>query len=365
MMCGGTDSGEGYQLKGSPSQWPYSITHTGPTAVGYPYTLHLLEFDRRRPRGRGQVPKEWRAVETPLACDEWGRALRDHPDRAFVEYLVRGMREGFRIGYQYGKRKCVGAKANMKSAEENDQVVDEYVAKEVQLGRVVGPLEEAQHPAVHINRFGVIPKNHQPGKWRLIVDLSHPDGESVNDGIERELCTLKYTSVDEAVTRVLAKGAGTVLAKFDVESAYRIIPVHPEDRWLLGMRWRGKLYVDTALPFGLRSAPKIFSAVADALQWILARLGVESIHYLDDFLIFGAPNTPQCQQALECALQWCRRLGVPIAGHKTEGPARKWALRWTHCLCHCTSRMRSYGGCRGRLDSGWVGRPAQSGSYCH
>ena len=40
------------------------------------------------------------------------------------------------------------------------------------------------------------------------------------------------------------------------------------------MMWRDKLYVDTALPFILRSAPKIFNAVADALQWIMERNGV-------------------------------------------------------------------------------------------
>jgi len=43
--------------------------------------------------------------------------------------------------------------------------------------------------------------------------------------------------------------------RFDIESAYRLIPVHPNDRPLLGMIWKGKLYVDTTLPFGLRSAP--------------------------------------------------------------------------------------------------------------
>ena len=39
-----------------------------------------------------------------------------------------------------------------------------------------------------------------------------------------------------------------------------MVPVHPEDRLLLGMPWNRALYVDAALPFGLRSAPKIFNA---------------------------------------------------------------------------------------------------------
>ena len=70
------------------------------------------------------------------------------------------------------------------------------------------------------------------------MDLSHPAGSSVNDGIEPELCSLKYTTVDEAVEMVVSEGHGSLMAKFDIESAYRIIPVHSEDRALLGMVWR-------------------------------------------------------------------------------------------------------------------------------
>ena len=55
------------------------------------------------------------------------------------------------------------------------------------------------------------------------------------------------------------------MAKFDIESAYRIVPVHPEDCFLLGMCWQGNLFIDLALPFGLHSAPFIFNAIADLL----------------------------------------------------------------------------------------------------
>ncbi len=65
--------------------------------------------------------------------------------------------------------------------------------------------------------------------------------------------------------RILRRGRVARLAKFNVEGAYRTVPVHPEGRHLLGMRWRGILHIDTVLPFRLRSAPKIYNAVADAL----------------------------------------------------------------------------------------------------
>ncbi len=65
------------------------------------------------------------------------------------------------------------------------------------------------------------------------------------------------------------------MAKTDIKSAYRLVPVHPQDRRWLGMRWDDATYVDGMLPFGLRSAPKLFTAFGDALEWCIARHGIE------------------------------------------------------------------------------------------
>ena len=76
------------------------------------------------------------------------------------------------------------------------------------------------------------------GKWRLIVDLSSPMGSSVNDGINPEDFTLHYITVDQVIHLVSQFGGGALMAKFDVESAYRNVTVHPLDHYLLGMKWR-------------------------------------------------------------------------------------------------------------------------------
>ena len=56
------------------------------------------------------------------------------------------------------------------------------------------------------------------------------------------------------------------------------------DRHLLATAWRGKSFVEGALPFSLRSAPKIFAALADALEYIIKQMGVEHLwHFLDDY----------------------------------------------------------------------------------
>ncbi len=198
--------------------------------------------------------------------------------------VVSGIQGGFRVGFDYSSHRCKKAKKNMVSAEGGRLVISQYLAKECTEGRVLGPLDEHLLPQIQVSRLGVVPK-HTLGQWRLIVDLSSPEGASVNDGISRSLCSLSYVSVDTAADIVAKTGRGSLLAKIDISNAYRMLPIHPEDRWLLGMRWEGSLYADTVLPFGLCSAPKLFTAVADALERIVRKEGVEPI--LDDFLIIG------------------------------------------------------------------------------
>lgn len=111
------------------------------------------------------------------------------------------------------------------------------------------------------------------------------------------------------------------MAKVDVKSAYHNVPIHPEDQWLMGMLWEGDLYINTVLPFGLHSAPKIFMAIADAVEWVVRQEGVHFvIHYLDDFLLIEAPSSQECVGALTTLLSVFERLGLPIAQDKKESP---------------------------------------------
>ena len=112
---------------------------------------------------------------------------------------------------------------NMASAALHPQVVEEYLSKEWSAGRIVGPLPLQEFSFVQISPFGVIPKS-TPGKWRLILDLSSPHGKSVNDRIDRRLCSLTYTKVDEVANYVLQKGRGTLLAKIDILDVQSILP---------------------------------------------------------------------------------------------------------------------------------------------
>ena len=290
-----------------------------PGAEAYPYMEDLLRIDACRPMQAVRLPERLGRINTPLSWSEWDRALASHPDQRFRQYIVEGIRYGFRVGFDY-QTPIASSQHNMPSARERPEVVSGYLAEECSQGRVLGPLEPAMFPQVHTSRFGVIPKGSS-GKWRLILDMSSPEGRSVNDGINEALCSLTYVGVEDAVKGIKERGKGALLAKVDIKSAYRNIPVHPDDRWLMGMKWDRSLFIDTTLPFGMRSAPKIFTAVADAVEWIARKEGVRFIiHYLDDYLVIGAPASEECAIALEKLLGIFRRLGLPVAWNKREGP---------------------------------------------
>ena len=187
---------------------------------------------------------------------------------------------------------------------------------------MAGPFPCSAIPNAQISHFGVIPKAHQPNKWRLIVDLSYPKGKSTNDRIPKHLCSMSYISVDDAIQKITSLWRSTPLAKIDIKSAFRLIPVHPADRHLLVMEWNGATHVDICLPLGLRSAPKLFNVQADLLEWILVHLGVSVfLHYLDDYLTMGPPNTQICHQNLRLLIKVCTMLEIPFALEKVEGPS--------------------------------------------
>ena len=131
-------------------------------------------------------------------------------------------------------------------------------------------------------------------------------GSSVNDFIPEECSSVHYASIIDAISVIKRKGAGCFMAKTDVKSGFRIIPIHPNDYPLLGMKWENLYYFDRCLPMGCSSSCAIFEAFSTALEWLaLHRLGASRLlHILDDFL-FIAESEEKCQADLNSFLNLC------------------------------------------------------------
>ena len=80
---------------------------------------------------------------------------------------------------------------------EHPSVISGSLNTEVMKGHLIGPLDPRSYPYVMVSSLGTVPKKHCQDKWDLILDLSHPKGASVNDGIDHTLCSLTYMKVDD------------------------------------------------------------------------------------------------------------------------------------------------------------------------
>ena len=148
-------------------------------------------------------------------------------------------------------------------------VIDQYLLTELEKGHLPGPFSKYPLANLHISGFRIIAKKYQPGKWRLIFDLSSPQGHSVNDGIPKYPFLAQYMKADNIIDGIMTHGQGALLHVNQPTAWPVIIPVNSHDCYLLGMKWQGEYSIDLALPCSLCPAPFIFSSFADLLEWII------------------------------------------------------------------------------------------------
>ena len=266
----------------------------------YQYTKDLLAFEAisSQPLSHGF------SVAQVLPADKWNPYLSCHPDQVFAKYLWRGWVYSHPLGQ---------SEDNYVSATRGPTHVIKYIEGEAAVVRL-----RLVHLStrVHTSPMGLVPKDHMTDILRLIINLSAPERASVNNGIADSLTSLQYSHVVGIVELIKLAGPGALMANLDLKSAYRHVPVHPDDQAFLAVRWQGHTLVDSALPFGLCSAPKRFTALANGLAWGMVCEGISSfIHYLDDF--FCAPALSQeCHRALSIAVPLCESLG--FQSHQTR-----------------------------------------------
>ena len=201
---------------------------------------------------------------------------------------------------------------NFLSALQHPNVVSAKLIQEVKAGSIAGPFDTPPFKNFCVSPLGVVPKK-TPSEFRLIHHLSFPKGT--------EHSTVSYCRVDDAIALIKSLVRGCFLAKTDIKSAFRIIPIRPQDYPLLGMTWQGKYYYDRAMPMGCAFSCRTFEMFSSALEWVAKKhLHIEHlVHILDDYLM-AASSYHQCCVALRNFISLCNYLGVPIAPEKTVGP---------------------------------------------
>ncbi|XP_053558364.1 uncharacterized protein LOC128649240 [Bombina bombina] len=236
-----------------------------------------------------------------------------------AELLLTGFSSGFLIPFK--EQEGSSFTGNLKSAREFPEVLREKLGKEVRLGRMAGPFRLPPLSGLRVSPLGVVPKK-SPGQFRMIHHLSFPRGMSVNDGIDPELVSVKYASFDKAISVVRKAGRGALLAKADVESAFRLLPVHPRSHHLLGCKFEEQFYVDLCLPMGCSISCSYFERFSSFVEWVVKKKSgkVSVVHYLDDFLFVGPAGSGVCELLVTVFGEVAQDFGIPISEEKSEGP---------------------------------------------
>jgi len=245
--------------------------------------------------------------------------LSDYPNLEDSKLLYNGFKNGFYINY-CGPR-CAFDSNNLKSVLTSPEAARQKVESEIVAGRIAGPFNSRPISNLRCSPIGLIPK--KTGGIRLITHLSYPPMQSVNDFIDERFTSVKYSSFDNAVSMVQKLGKGAKLAKMDIKSAFRLLPVNPGEFDLLGFKIENEIYIDKCMPMGCSISCATFEKCSTFLHWTLAKESESKNidHYLDDFLFGGKKDTHECEKLMLKFESICSDIGVPIANEKTEGPS--------------------------------------------
>ena len=272
------------------------------------------------------MTEKQRRIEIPVNPEVLGELLsKIEYLESKIEYLVEGFTKGFWVGFEGPRRESL--KGNHPSARDRPTIVKSKLQKEIDVNRIARPFRVVPLANFVTNPLRLVPKTNEEGddlpslhlddekSYRLITDLRRG---GVNEFIPGDFAKVQYIKFDKVIDLCLEKGVGSFLAKTDIKSAFRNIPVHPEDWHLLGMTFEGEYYFDKCLPFGLSSSCKIFERLSTALESIARGVTKDPglLHYLDDFLSCERDKV-HCDRMLQNLIDICKRVGVPIALEKT------------------------------------------------
>ena len=251
--------------------------------------------------------------------EKWEEFLAEYWDKQLLPFL----KFGFPLGFN---RNCSLSHdfVNHKSALDHSSHVQAYLQEEIAMGAIEGPFEESPFSSCHVSPFMSRPKPSSESR-RVIVDLSWPKGESVNDGVDKHGYmgvdfAPTFPTIDHLTSELTKLGPGSHIYKIDVSRAFRHLKIDPLDFDLLGLYWNG-LYVNTCLPFGSRHGSQFIQHTSDVVRYIMRQRGYDVINYIDDFLGFGTPSVADASFRMLHTLM--TELGLTISAKKLVRPTTR------------------------------------------
>jgi hypothetical protein len=246
-------------------------------------------------------------------------------------YVLDGIKNGFNIVDSLELPVEINRR-NYRSVLLNKSQAECRLVEEIDAGNYV--LSHTK-PLV-VSALGAVPKD--VGDIRIIHDLSRPEG-----GVNRLAweTSVAFTSVDEA-TKLISQSS--FLAKIDLKSAYRSIPISESCFQLTGLHWKFgpdqkiTYFFDSRLPFGASKSCVVFQTITDSICQMMKKKGYTVLAYIDDLLCV-ADSEVECQAGLDVLCRLVLDLGLAINWKKVVAPSRK--LVFLGILINCDDRSVS------------------------
>ncbi|KAE8241337.1 hypothetical protein A4X03_0g8171 [Tilletia caries] len=214
--------------------------------------------------------------------------------------MVRDLEEGFSFGIPPIRVTTVNP--NHAEAEEDLDILQEIVDREVDVGRVLAPLSleevEERLGCFQTSPLGLVPK--PGGKFRMIQDFSFPRkagpeaAASINAYIDSDEFVCGWDGFTAMVDQIRDSPKGSYAAMSDAQEAFRAIKAHPSQLPGLFIALpKGGFGIDTRLPFGLASATRVWGSVADLVKMLITSTmpALRVIKWVDDFVFIKPPDS--------------------------------------------------------------------------
>lgn len=156
-----------------------------------------------------------------------------------------------------------------------------------------------------ISSIFLIPKPN--GKTRLILNL-----KNLNKFIQTE-----HFKLEDLRTTIKLISKDCLLSTIDLKDAYFLIKVKECSRKFLRFLWNGKLYEFNVLPFGLNTAPYVYTKIMKPVVKLLRSCGFMSTIYLDDICLI-ANSYKECIHNINTTVKLLLALGFNINEEKSK-----------------------------------------------
>ena len=156
------------------------------------------------------------------------------------------------------------------------------------------------------------------------MDLSFPKGASLNDYVSKdeylgEKIELVYPKVDDFIQLIKQEGRGCLLYKTNRRRAFRELNLCPSLYNLCTFVLNKHIFCDCVLPMGAKSSAFLCQRFSNAIYFILFKIGIYILNYLDDLASAETPQNAQFAfRTLQSVLEKC---GIEEAKNKACPPS--------------------------------------------